>query len=109
MFVCYVQHHQAAQFAEGVIWYVADVVQSEGHGLQGGQLVQGGGRYLRQRVIIEPQVTERAQAGETSGGNAGDVVSIQAAAERLKYSVVGKILNVLFQHESKMITKVSQL
>lgn len=78
----YVQHHQAAQPAEGVIRDVADVVESERHGLQGGQLAQRLHRHLRQRVIVQPQVTERAQAGETANGNAGDVIGVQTSAKR---------------------------
>lgn len=81
-FDSYVQHHQAAELAEGVIWDVADVVEGERHGLQGGQLTQSLHRHLRQRVIVQPQVTERAEAGETASGNAGDVIGIQASMER---------------------------
>lgn len=57
-FDSYVQHHQAAELAEGVIWDVADVVEGERHGLQGGQLTQSLHRHLLQRVIVQPQVTE---------------------------------------------------
>lgn len=60
MFVFYVQHHQAAQLAEGVIWDVADVVEGERHGLQGGQLAKSLHRHLGQSIIVQPQVTERA-------------------------------------------------
>lgn len=76
------QHHQAAQPAEGVIWDVADVVEGERHGLQGGQLPQGLHRHLPQRVIVQPQVPQGAQAPKTASGNLGDVISIQAAADR---------------------------
>lgn len=82
MFLCYVQHHQAAQLAEGVVRDVADVVEGERHGLQGGQLAQSLHRHLRQRVIIQPQVAERAQAGKTANGNAGDVIGVQTAGEK---------------------------
>lgn len=78
----YVQHHQAAQPAEGVVRDVADVVEGERHGLQAGQLAQRLHRHLRQRVIVQPQVTERAQAGETANGNAGDVIGVQASVGR---------------------------
>lgn len=77
----YVQHHQAAQLAEGVVVDVADVVEGERHGLQGGQLAQGLRRHLAQRVVVQPQVAERTQAGETAGGNAGDVIGVQTPAE----------------------------
>lgn len=85
MFFCvhvYVQHHQAAQLAEGVVRDVADVVEGKCHGLQGGQVAQSLCRNLRQSVIVQPQVTERAHAGETASGNAGDVIGIQTATER---------------------------
>ena len=75
----YVQHHQAAELAEGVIGDVNDVVESERHGLQGGQIPQSLHRHLRQRVIVQPQVPERAEPRETSKGNMGDVIGIQAS------------------------------
>ena len=82
MFQLYVQHHQAAQLAEGVVGDVADVVEGECHGLQGGQLAQSLHWHLRQRVIVQPQVTKRTQAREAADGNAGDVVGVQTATER---------------------------
>lgn len=58
------------------------MVEGERHGLQGGQLAQSLHWHLLQRVVVQPQVTERAEAGETASGNAGDVVGVQAAGER---------------------------
>lgn len=82
MCVCvHVQHHQAVQRAEGPVRDVADVVEGERHGLQGGQLAQRHHRHLRQRVIVQPQVTERTQAGEAADGNVGDVVGVQTSAK----------------------------
>lgn len=97
MFVSYVQHHQTAQLAEGVIGDVADVVEGERHGLQGGQLAQSLRRHLRQRVIVQPQVTERAEAGETAGGNDGDVIGVQAAAERFRHRVSLQVLSKMLR------------
>lgn len=60
---------------------VADVVEGERHGLQGGELAQSLHRHLRQSVIVQPQVTERAHPGEAAGGDIGDVVGVQTTAE----------------------------
>lgn len=79
----YIQHHQATQLAEGMVRDVADMVKGESHGLQGGQVTQSLHWHLHQGVIVQPQVTEGTHAGETAGGNAGDVVGVQATTERL--------------------------
>lgn len=54
----YIQHHQAAQLAEGMVGDVADVVEGKCHGLQGRELAQCLHWDLPQRVIIQPEVTE---------------------------------------------------
>lgn len=79
---CDLQHHQAAQPAEGLVWDVADAVEGERHGLQGGQVPQSLHRHLPQRVVVQPQMAQRAQARKTASGDVSDVVSIQAAADR---------------------------
>lgn len=78
----YVQHHQASQRAEGVVRNTVDVVQGERHGLQGGQLAQSRRRNLRQSVVVQPEVAQRAQAGEGAGRDAGDVIGIQTPLNR---------------------------
>lgn len=83
----YVQHHQASQRAESVVGNVADVVQGERHGLQSGQLAQGLRRNLGQGVIVQPEVPQRAQAGEGAGRDAGDVVGIQTPLNRGGWSL----------------------
>lgn len=57
-----------------------DLVEGQGHGLQRRQAVQGAHRDLRQRVIVQPQVTQRQQPLKAPVGHHGDEVCIQAAA-----------------------------
>lgn len=61
----------------------ADVVEGKRHGLQGRQLTQSLHRDLPQRVIIQPEVTERTQVGKTAGGNAGDMIGVQTATAQI--------------------------
>lgn len=79
--VGHVQHHQAAQPAEGVVGHVADVVEGERHGLQAGQLAQRRGWDVPQSVVVQPEVAQRVEPREAAGGNLGDVVGVQTAAE----------------------------
>ena len=83
----YIQHHQAAQLAEGMVGDVVDVVEGKRHGLQGRQLAQSLHRDLRQRVVIQPEVTEGAQARETAGGDPVDMVGIQTPIKRCRLGV----------------------
>lgn len=61
---------------------MADAVEGERHGLQGRQVTQGLRGHLSQGVVVQPQMSQGAEAGETAGGDARDVIGVQAAADR---------------------------
>lgn len=63
---------------------MTDLIEGEGHGLQGGQAAQRLHGHLCQRIIIQPQVAQRHQAFEALWGHAVDVVGIQAAGRQRK-------------------------
>lgn len=55
------QHHQAGEVLESIVRDVVDVVESQRHGLEGRQVVEGSDRDLGECIVIQPEVAERGQ------------------------------------------------
>lgn len=59
-----------------------DVVESQRHGLEGRQVVEGSDRNLGECIVIQPEVAERGQPLKAPLGDQGDEVGIQAPGGR---------------------------
>lgn len=65
----YLQHDQVGEVAEGIVGDVADAIEGQGHGLQGGQVIEGTHWDLRQSVVIQPEMPEGPKAREGLWGD----------------------------------------
>lgn len=76
------QHHQTGEVLEGIVRDAVDVVESQGHGLEGRQVVEGSDWDLRECIVIQPEVAERGQPLKAPLRDQGDEVGIQAPGGR---------------------------
>lgn len=70
------QHHEAGEVLEGEVRDVADVVEGQGHGLQGRKVVESPDRDLRECIVVQPEVTEGGQPLKAPLRDQGDEVGI---------------------------------
>lgn len=85
---CYLQNDEGGEIGERVVWDVCDLIEGQRHGLQGGQRVQGCDGDLCERVVIQPQVSQRANPSEGPGRNLRQEVSVKTPAGREELSLV---------------------
>lgn len=74
----YSQHNQTGEILEGKIRDTADVIERQGHSLQGRQVVEGPDGDLGEGIVVQPQVAEAGQPLEAPLRDQGDEVGIQA-------------------------------
>ena len=87
----HLQHDQAGEVSEGVVWDVCNAVEGQREGLQVALVLQGSHRDLGQVVIVQPQVPELLEAFKAFLWHHRDVVSIQAPAGRERAGERGKV------------------
>lgn len=82
---CHLQYNKGGEVGECIIWNVCDLVEGQCHGLQRGQGVQCCHWDFCQGVVIQPQVSKRANSSKGPSRNLRQQVSIKTPTGENNY------------------------